>query len=62
MKKKIFGYIFFFLFQMFGALISGYAGNYVMVSWCTGWAVYAVVQLEKLSKQNSPQDSPDIGE
>ena len=62
MKKKIFAYIFFFMFQMFGAFISGYAGNYIMVGWCTGWAAYAVVQLEKLAKQNKPDENMDIGD
>ncbi len=61
MKKKIFGYIFFFLLQMFGAFIGGYAENYTLVAWCTGWAAYAVIQLEKLAKQNRPDENMDMG-
>ncbi len=37
----------FFLFQMFGAVISAQANNYIMVGWCTGWATYAIIQLQK---------------
>lgn len=33
-----------------------------MVGWCTGWATYAIVQLERLAKEKSQQDNLDIGD
>ncbi len=62
MKKQLYGHIFCFLFQMFGAIVSAEVGNYVLLGWCTGWATYSIIQIEKLARQIKAEDNMDIGD
>lgn len=58
MKKWTIGsHLFFVYFNMFGAFVCAYANNLFMLAWCTGWAVYSLIQINKiLDKQPNPTD------